>query len=86
MKHRIWKYTFEIADSFFLSLPAGARILHAECQQGAPTLWALVDPDAELRARKFRIIGTGHPIDQKGLTHIATFQQQPFVWHLFEEA
>jgi len=54
--------------------------------QGEPYLYALVDLDAKLETRKFRFAGTGHPIKERDLKYIGTFQLQGgnFVGHLFE--
>lgn len=82
---RIFKYVFDIGDYIKIAMPVGAKILHVAMQQGDPCLWALVNPDHSVETRQFRIFGTGHPIDEpESLVHIATFQQPPFVWHLFE--
>ena len=80
----IWKYPFAIDDEFDLSLPFGARILMVEVQGGGPCLWALVDAENAEEVRRFSIVGTGHPAPARG--YIDTFQQPPFVWHLFEIA
>jgi hypothetical protein len=81
----IYKYPFNVKDALTIELPQGAQILLVECQGGQPCLWAKVDPDARTVPRFFRIYGTGHPIDPFGSPkHIASFQQQVFVWHLFE--
>jgi hypothetical protein len=82
----IWKFTFPINNAVVIEMPANARILHVECQDGQPCLWALVDPKAQRVSRVFHIFGTGHEIDEAQLAtleFIATFQQTPFVWHLF---
>ncbi len=84
----IYKYPFEIADEFTIDLPRAARILKAECQAGQPTLWAWVDPGMPVEPVRFRLFGTGHPIDFKetgAIEHVETFQQGPFVWHLFRQ-
>jgi hypothetical protein len=83
--NRIYKYPFAVSDAVDVRLPDGAEILHVECQNGEPCIWALIDPARAHHVRRFRVIGTGHDIvSLKGLTFVATFQQPPFVWHLFE--
>ncbi len=82
----IYKFPFKIADRITIMLEDNARILHVEMQGETPCLWALVDGDAPASPWHFRIIGTGHPIRHEegaGLEYVATFQQPPFVWHLF---
>ena len=83
----IWKFQFKVDDRVTIDMPAGAKILHVELQNGVPCLWALVDTSAEPEPRKFLIFGTGHPISGAiavTAAHVATFQQGPFVWHMFE--
>jgi hypothetical protein len=93
----VWKYPIPIEDHFTLEMPLAAKVLTVQLQDDpsglsslAPYLWALVDPanvDA-MRTRRFRLAGTGHPIeDTDGLKYIATFQMLSgrLVWHVFEE-
>lgn len=82
----VYKYPFEIADQVTIDLPKGARILKVETQGGQPCLWALVDTDQKRVPKNFLIFGTGHQMDRGMLMvgeHVATFQQGPFVWHMF---
>ena len=62
MKRVVWKFPFEVADEFYLRMPAGAEILHVDVQSGQPCLWVLVDSDRPTVARGFRLAGTGHTI------------------------
>lgn len=71
----IWKYQIPIKDYFELELPQGAEILTVQMQYGEPQLWALVDPNAQLEFRLFRLSGTGHPIINCHLGYIGTIQQ-----------
>jgi hypothetical protein len=86
----VWKYPVTIGDEFTLEMPLAAKVLTVQVQHGAPYLWALVDPanvDA-MRTRRFRLAGTGHPIeDTDGLKYVGTFQMfgGSLVWHVFEE-
>lgn len=83
---RIFKYPVPIEDVFALNMPRGAQPLSVQMQGDKPHLWALVDPDAELRLRYFCVIGTGHPIAEVPLAFIGTFQMHggSLVFHLFE--
>lgn len=78
----IWK--FEL-PSYIASMPEGAEIIKAEPQNGVLCLWAICDPQAPRVFREFYVLGTGHSI-QENLTHVASYQDPPFVWHLFERA
>lgn len=84
----IWKYSVEFIDEFEIYMPSGAYILDVQVQDCVPRMWAMVDTEQALVARKFKLFGTGNTVD---LTHeynweyIGTFQTPPFVWHLFED-
>lgn len=86
----VYKYPLILDDWQDIDLPVGARSLAVQMQHGVPQLWALVDPAAPLVPRRFRIAGTGHPInlgaDGTRLDYIGTFQLQAgaLVFHLFE--
>lgn len=80
----IWKFPVALASESTVTMPAGAIPLHFGAQAGQPMIWALVWPGNPTEERQFRLFGTGHPIDLKGLAYIGTCFQGPFVWHLFE--
>lgn len=83
----IFKYTIPIEDYFTLKLPRGAKILSLQEQYNVPQLWALVEKNAPIEIRNFRLAGTGHPIEKsENLEFIGTFQLYggDFVGHLFE--
>lgn len=84
---RVFKYPIPITDAFAIDMPVGAQILDVQDQRGQLCMWALVDPEAEIEQRSFRLAGTGHPIKGWGLHHIATVQmaEGTLVWHLFED-
>lgn len=81
----IYKYRISVTDIVNLQMNEGAVPLSVQLQDGIPTLWAMVDLDKPIVERKFRIFGTGNliPSDFDG-KYIGTFQQDPFVWHLFD--
>jgi len=83
---RVYKYPVPCKDNFSLMLPKDAKILTVQNQREEPQLWALVDPDAPLEERKFRLAGTGHPVTQENLDYIGTFQLRggDYIGHLFE--
>ena len=85
--HTIWKFHVPSSDTFTLELPARARFLDVQVQQGTPVLWFLVDPDADKVMRRFVLCGTGKPVPEAELlTHLGTFQLylNQLVVHLFE--
>ena len=86
----IWKYEINEPE-VTLMIPENAKVLDVQLQQGSPTpcIWVAVDTENILVERRFRIYGTGHPMDFKhagaaGVHYVGTFQLQGFVWHLFE--
>lgn len=86
MRSTIYKYPFKVGDSFSVKMEAPAEILHVESQGGTPCMWVRVYLGCdEYITRRFRMFGTGEPFDPENLRHVATFQQPPFVWHLYEE-
>jgi hypothetical protein len=78
---QIWK--FELKEGSVI-MPIGAKILSIQSQHGRSMIWALVDPNVEDESRWFSIIGTGEPFDDADMTYIASVQDSPFVWHVFE--
>lgn len=87
----VYKYDFVLGqppdDIVTVSLPRGAMILMVEEQHGEFKLWALVDPSLPNVERKFRIAGTGHPIEiAANLKHINSMKLQDgaLVFHIFE--
>lgn len=80
----IWKYTLLVTDRQTITLPEGAIFLDVQLQNGEPQIWALVDPKVLQDERVIIIHGTGHPINNDVGNYIATFQQPPFIWHVFE--
>lgn len=92
MAKTIYKYELPIVDQVVLVMPKGAIPLCVQAQGDDLQLWAMVDPKAPMEERKFRIIGTGHPIpDSRDLVYIDTVQVRinsayggVLVWHVFE--
>ena len=81
----IYKYEFDIDDRQELFLPRSAEIIHAGLDpNGTPCLWAIVNKhDQELKTVTLYIRGTGHPLPEVPLKHLATINQGPFMWHVF---
>lgn len=94
MTPRIYKYELKITDIQDLLLPEGAKIIsvgmqipHGEKKERL-FLWAIVDRDQPLVARKIRVFGTGHKMYcEHELDFIGTVQMTtaPLVWHIFED-
>src|SRR5262245_16240690 len=88
MKFKIWKFPFQnIGYHITLDMPEGARPLCVQIQDNMPCVWALVDPGNPKRPRRFRLAGTGHPIEPEDVgRYVGTFQMQngELVFHLFD--
>jgi hypothetical protein len=85
---KIFKYPFPVSDLVRLQMPEGARILSVQVQRESPCLWALIDPDAQIVWRNFRVFGTGHPLPPSFVGEfLGTFQLRggDLVFHLFAE-
>lgn len=84
----IFKYPIQVQDRFDLELPIGAKPLTVQTQRGIPCLWVLLDEMQEIKLlRHFRLVGTGHQIENNiRLEYISSFQLQneTLIFHLFE--
>lgn len=85
----VYKYTIPLDDVVSVELPTGSKILCVQSQRDDPQIWALVDPTfpVEKETRTFRIVGTGHQIDDLECeNYIGTFQIRggSLVFHVFE--
>lgn len=76
----VWKFTFD--RNSLVSLPQGAKFLHAEYFGDRWTTWWLVDPQAEREPRRFGTVGTGWDIESG--KYLATVRDGSLIWHLFE--
>lgn len=82
----IWKFTFELADFTTVMMPEGANIIQVGTQSpGRITLWAEVDPTAEMVRHFFNVIGTGHKIPP-ACSYLGSAFDGPFVWHVYRRA
>lgn len=79
---RIFKFPIPITDEFTVDMPHGAHVLAAQVQRGQPMMWALVDDDQGAVPMRFRLAGTGHPIEHTWRwRYVATFQTAADVPH-----
>jgi len=83
-KRAVWKYEVgPLAETEF-EIPKDATILRVGNQGGLGCIWMLVDTTQPKVKRKFVSVGTGQKFDNTGLNYIGTWENGPFVWHLFE--
>jgi len=91
MANTVWKFPLNQEDTQTVDIPLPAQILCVQMQNGKACIWALCDPKRPLQRKTIRIYGTGYPlrvIEYRGMRtdrYISTFQNGPFVWHVFEE-
>lgn len=83
-------YKYEVPLHGGVDMPAGAKVLSVHEQHGAPCLWALVDPNSPHIYRRFKVFGTGHPIENdlaERLSFVGTAHLDSGRWvlHVFEE-
>ena len=84
MAKQIWKYSLEN----IIEMPKGAEILTIDIQNGQmfnAQMWVKVDTENEMEKRMFEVIGTGQNFDDTNKKYVGTYQDGPFVWHVFEK-
>ena len=76
----------KFAAASTVDMPRDAQILTLQEQGGLAMIWAIVDTDKPRETRTFRVVGTGEPLPRYATRHtyVGTWQQDSFVWHLFE--
>lgn len=75
MSESVWKYELEITDAQSIVMPAGARLLTVQMQNGRACLWARVRTGIPTTERRLIYIhGTGHPLHPFADTYVSTFQ------------
>jgi len=88
MSLAIYKYEIPLNSSPAISMPKGAKVIHAQDQRGSIYLWAIVDlEEKKTENRRFLMVFTGQPFDNRDLIHmqhVATFLSGIIVWHVFE--
>jgi hypothetical protein len=83
---RVYKYPVpDIGTVFTVNMPAGAQVVNFETQGEQMCFWAVVDPSARAKPREFTVFGTGWDIEDDRWRYVASLQDPPYVWHLFEK-
>jgi hypothetical protein len=90
---RILKWQARVSQDFTLPIHPESKIVLVERQEGAADgTFCIWNEDGLLPGvareatgwfRHFTVVGTGHEVP-RGATHVASWQEPPFVWHLFE--
>ena len=86
LRKTIYKYPFNIDDSFTIEMPLGAEVLSVGLDPlGQQCVWALVDTSAESIPFRFALRGTGHPAEGlKASDFVGTFLMGRLVFHVFQ--
>ena len=80
----IYKYPIQITDEQEIKMPCDAEVIHAGLDpQGTPCLWAKVERNHPLEPVSVLVVGTGNPMPFHAERHVGSFNQGPFVWHVF---
>tara|TARA_R110000782_G_scaffold241474_1_gene327936 strand:- start:673 stop:999 length:327 start_codon:yes stop_codon:yes gene_type:complete len=84
----IFKYQMPVLESFEMQLPEGAEIIRMEDQEGLFWLWAVVNTEAPLETRSFKVFKTGAKmpdgVDLKYIGFCAVFVQMELGLYIFE--
>lgn len=80
---KIFKYDIEMG-TFSIKMHTPGRFISAQMQNNKPMMWVLVDEANKKVWRDYMVVGTGFEFSTHGMEFLATYQQGPFVWHLFE--
>ena len=88
MNKTIFKYKLKIEGLQAVTMPAGAKILSVQIQNGLPCAWALINCDEKETCDKhIETYGTGRYIRYDlGISRefISTYQVGNLVFHVFE--
>lgn len=80
---QVWKFAIGVGTGDqHLPMPAGARPLAVQMQDGLPQLWALCDAAAPIVTHRVAALGTGDDVPEGG-RYIATLQAGRAVLHYF---
>jgi hypothetical protein len=79
---KVFKYLVQPHDIIEVMLPENADPLHFDMQGSNLCLWALVNPEEPEMLFRFRMAGTGHPIETCG-AYINTMKVNGLVFHFF---
>lgn len=86
MSNTIWKFPIEIERDQTIQVPETRKFLHVGLDpSNEPCMWFIVDPNSYAVEFPVYVIGTGHPVPGDPLRFLGTFNQGPFIWHIFTE-
>lgn len=84
----IWKFqltepTRRTPPLWRFAMPMEAKVLTVQVQGAIPTVWAEVDDEVDTIDRWFTVVGTGEQLPDWPVSYVGTWQDPPFVWHLY---
>lgn len=86
----IHKFTHTVGARFTLCVPVGAKLLNVDRDTRYPDdigFWFEVDTDQrEFTNRPYFVVGTGHPVPDEAVNHLASVKMGYFIWHIYEGA
>lgn len=80
----IHKYYVHHMTKQQIKMPEYAKIIDLKKIGTGIYLWAVVDPDKDIKPRDIYLIGTGHKMPEAYTEHIGTVEDEGFIWHFFE--
>lgn len=83
---KIYKYPIEIIDHQQITVMAKLRqIIHVGLDPNEqPCIWAVIDSGYKsVNVIDVYVVGTGNPIPDASVSHLGSFNQGPFVWHVY---
>lgn len=84
MARRVFKYPLQLTSGPQEVKMPPSFILHVHEQNGAPCLWAEVDPSADPDARTFYVVATGEDVPPGG-NYVGTVHIGWTVWHIYDD-
>jgi hypothetical protein len=80
----IYKYPIEIKDQQKIQVHLDCKFLYAGLDNNnTPCVWAEVDTESQKFWRVINIFGTGNPMPNPVGQYLNSFNQNPFVWHVY---
>lgn len=88
MARRVWKFSLRGGEenNFFAEMPADARVISAGWQAREFVVWAVVDPIALPKMRRFHVSGTGHPFPETVPVDrlVSRVEVKHMIFHVFD--
>lgn len=85
MSYKIWKYKLgQPGEEVIHEVPLVATVRHVGIDpQGVPCVWIEVDRDTLPTHWSFLLVATGQNIPDPYVSHLGSYVEGKFVWHLY---